>query len=93
MEPLQRLTVRVLAGQAVGAIATVPPIEMLAAPLAGWAVLARRWGRGGAALTVGEFLAAIESQTPLRPRFAGCGNSRAIFWGLEGISGVSFRER
>jgi hypothetical protein len=44
--------------------------------------------------TVREFIAAIESQTPLRHRIYGCLNGGwTILWGLDCITGVSFSER
>jgi len=42
-------------------------------------------------LTVGEFIAAIEGQTPLRHRFRHCGNGWTILWGGDCSFGLSFR--
>jgi hypothetical protein len=43
-------------------------------------------------LTVGEFIAAIEEQTPLRHGFGHCGNGTTILWGGDCSFGLSFRE-
>jgi len=42
-------------------------------------------------LTVGEFIAAIEAQTPLRHRFGHCGNGWTILWGGDCSFGLSFQ--
>ncbi|WP_435008635.1 hypothetical protein P12x_005845 [Tundrisphaera lichenicola] len=42
-------------------------------------------------LSVGEFMAAIEGQTPLRHRFGHCGNEWTILWGGDCSFGLSFR--
>lgn len=44
-------------------------------------------------LTVGEFIAAIEAQTPLRHRFSHCGNGSTILNGGDCSFGVSLRVR
>jgi hypothetical protein len=44
-------------------------------------------------LTIGEFAAAIEEQTPLRYRFGHCGNGSTILWGGDCSFGMSFRVR
>ena len=41
-------------------------------------------------LTVGEFIAAIEAQTPLRHRFAHCGNGYTVLWGGDCSFGLHF---
>jgi len=40
-------------------------------------------------LTLGEFIAAIEEQTPLRARFRSCGNGLTILWGNDCAFGFS----
>jgi hypothetical protein len=42
-------------------------------------------------LTVGEFIAAIEAQTPLRHRFHHCGNGHTVLWGGDCSFGLHFR--
>lgn len=42
-------------------------------------------------LTIGEFIAAIEAQTPLRHRFSSCGNGSSILWGGDCVFGLSLR--
>ena len=41
--------------------------------------------------TIAELIRAIESQTPLRHRFAHCGNGSSILWGGDCSFGVNFR--
>lgn len=41
-------------------------------------------------LTIGEFIAAIEAQTPLRHSFSSCGNGSTILWGGDCGFGVEF---
>lgn len=41
--------------------------------------------------TVGQFIAAIESQTPLRHKFRHCGNGSSILWGGDCSFGLWFR--
>ncbi len=41
-------------------------------------------------LTVAEFIATIEEQTPLRHRFGHCGNGSTILWGGDCSFGLSF---
>jgi hypothetical protein len=42
-------------------------------------------------LSVGEFIAAIEAQTPLRHRFHHCGNGFTVLWGGDCSFGLQFR--
>lgn len=42
-------------------------------------------------LRVGEFIAAVESQTPLRHRFGHCGNGFTVLWGGDCSFGLHFR--
>jgi len=42
--------------------------------------------------TVGEFIAKIEAQTPLRHGFSHCGNGSTILWGGDCSFGLHFRE-
>jgi hypothetical protein len=42
-------------------------------------------------LTVGQFIAAVEAQTPLRHRFHHCGNGFTILWGGDCAMGLHFR--
>jgi hypothetical protein len=41
-------------------------------------------------LTVGEFISAVEAQTPLRHRFHHCGNGYTILWGGDCSFGLRF---
>ncbi|WP_435015615.1 hypothetical protein TA3x_003159 [Tundrisphaera sp. TA3] len=41
-------------------------------------------------ITIGEFIAAVERQTPLRHRFGHCGNGSTILWGGDCSFGLSF---
>jgi hypothetical protein len=41
--------------------------------------------------TIGEFIAAVESQTALRHRFHHCGNGYTILWGGDCSFGLFFR--
>lgn len=43
-------------------------------------------------MTVGEFVATVESQTGLRRRFISCGNGSTILWGVDNIMYISFVE-
>ena len=42
-------------------------------------------------LTVGEFISAVEAQTPLRHRFHHCGNGYTVLWGGDCSFGLHFR--
>jgi hypothetical protein len=42
-------------------------------------------------LRVGEFIAAVEAQTPLRHRFQHCGNGYTVLWGGDCSFGLHFR--
>jgi hypothetical protein len=42
-------------------------------------------------LTVGEFISAIETQTPLRHKFHHCGNGYTALWGGDCAFGLHFR--
>jgi hypothetical protein len=67
---------------------TIPRFYSISAPddLAGEVV---RFPRADP--TIREFIAAIESQTPLRHRFHHCGNGWTILWGGDCSFGVFFR--
>ena len=43
-------------------------------------------------MTLRQFIAALESQTPLRHRFSGCGNGWTILWGNDCSFGLSMRD-
>jgi hypothetical protein len=43
-------------------------------------------------MTLAEFIAAIESQTPLRHQFHGCGNGWTLLWGNDCCFGLSLSD-
>jgi hypothetical protein len=45
----------------------------------------------GKEMTLQEFIATIESQTPLRHRFGSCGNGATVLWGGDCVFGLTFR--